>query len=135
MNSYKHLRFLSLRLLDSPKNKTGYRMQRNLQTNVHYYFYSGIEISEDFIAINNKVSDSLFNTIGIEGNEKVNIDICAIVGENGSGKSSIVDYIARIINNLSACILGEEYRAEGSEHLHYVEGVHAELYIQIIAVR
>lgn len=131
MNSYKHLRFLSLRLLDSPKNKTGYRMQRNLQTNVHYYFYSGIEISEDFIAINNKVSDSLFNTIGIEGNEKVNIDICAIVGENGSGKSSIVDYIARIINNLSACILGEEYRAEGSEHLHYVEGVHAELYIQI----
>lgn len=131
MNSYKHLRFLSLRLLDSPENKTGYRMQRNLQTNVHYYFYSGIEISEDFIAINNKVSDSLFNTIGIEGNEKVNIDICAIVGENGSGKSSIVDYIARIINNLSACILGEEYRATESEHLHYIEGVNAELYIQI----
>ena len=131
MNKYNHLRFLSLRLLDSPTNKNGYRMQRNLQTNVHYYFYSGIEISDDYITINKKVSNSLFNKIGVEGNEKVNIDICAIVGENGSGKSTIVDYIARIINNLSACILGEEYRATDSEHLHYIEGVNAELYIQI----
>ena len=47
MKLYEHLRFLSLRLLDSPTNNKGYRMQRNLQTNVHYYFYSGIEINEE----------------------------------------------------------------------------------------
>lgn len=131
MKLYEHLRFLSLRLLDSPTNNKGYRMQRNLQTNVHYYFYSGIEINEEYIIIKNNISGLLFNKIGIDGNEKVNIDICAIVGENGSGKSTIVDYIARIINNLSACILGEEYRATESEHLHYIDGVNAELYIQI----
>lgn len=131
MKSYNHLKFLSLRLLDSPTNKKGYRMQRNLQTNVHYYFYSGIEINDEFITIKNNVSDLIFNKIGINGNNKLNIDICAIVGENGAGKSTIVDYIIRIINNLSACILGEEFRATESEHLHYVEGVHAELYILI----
>ena len=95
-----HLKFLSLRLLDSPNSHKENSMQRNLQSNVHYYFYSGIEIGDEFITINKKLSDSLFNGIGINKHPNTTIDICAIVGENGSGKSTIVDYIIRIINKI-----------------------------------
>ena len=126
-----HLKFLSLRLLNSPNSQKENSMQRNLQTNEHYYFYSGIEISDELITIKKNVSDSLFNGIGINKHPNTTVDICAIVGENGSGKSTIVDYVIRIINNLSTCIFGEEYRSPESGHLHYIEGVFAELYILI----
>ena len=120
-----HLKFLSLRLLDSPKNDKNYRMSRILRTNVHYYFYSGIDINDSLITIKNNVSDSLFNEIGIDKHKDVNIDLCAIVGKNGSGKSTIIDYIIRIINNLSTCIFGEEYRTPESENLDYIKGIYA----------
>ena len=73
-----HLKFLSLRLLDSPNSHKENSMQRNLQSNVHYYFYSGIEIGDEFITIKKKVSDSLFNGIGIN---KHNRHLCYCWGK------------------------------------------------------
>lgn len=67
-------------------------------------------ISEDFYRIDKK--------------RKLRVNISAIVGANGSGKSTIVELILRMINN---CAIQYGIRAEEGR-LVYVEGVHARLF-------
>lgn len=57
---------------------------------------------------------------------KVRVNISAIVGENGSGKSTIVELILRMINN---CAIKFGIRTEDG-HLEFVEGVRARLFYQ-----
>lgn len=94
-----------------------------------HYFYHGYTIADDhsFVDITQNASKdySLYDT----GNLKVSI--CAIVGKNGSGKSSIVDLLIRLINNLSAVLLGEEFNFAAAEHLHFIDHVYAELAFRI----
>lgn len=54
----------------------------------------------------------------------ISINISAVVGENGSGKSTIVDLILRIINN---CSIKYDFKAENGK-LEYVDGVYATLF-------
>lgn len=56
-----------------------------------------------------------------------NISVNAIVGVNGCGKSSLLELIYRIINNLS-CILNRGKRRKASENLYYIDGLYAELH-------
>ena len=60
----------------------------------------------------------------VSQNSNLNLNISAIVGENGSGKSTIVELIMRIINN---CAIRYNLMAEGGQ-LRYVDGVHARLF-------
>lgn len=58
------------------------------------------------------------------------VNVSAIVGENGSGKSSTVELMVRLINNLAAALMGEKYRNDVSEHLFYIENVYGCLVFQ-----
>lgn len=116
----------------SSRKNVGEKMQRNLHSNVDYYFYDGVIIEEEYIELLSKVPQQLYN-IAKQAFQRppLEVNICAVVGENGSGKSTVIDFIVRILNNLSAYILGEYYRSPSAEHLHFIEDVYAELYVLI----
>lgn len=57
-----------------------------------------------------------------------NINIQAVVGQNGSGKSSILELLYRIINNFTFMLELGMHRNPSAEQLFYVKGLHATLY-------
>ena len=98
-------------------------------TNKWYYFYKGISISEDNSQVEMtseaKKDFSLYDAKGLK------ISLCAVVGRNGAGKSTIVELLVRTINNLAAALLGEGYNFSAAEHLHFIDSVYADLCFQI----
>ncbi len=97
-------------------------------TNRWFYFYKGITIYEGNSAVEmDKVAKgdfSLYDTSDLK------VSICAIVGKNGAGKSSMVELLVRTINNLAAALLGEGNNFSSSEHLHFIDYVFADLCFQ-----
>lgn len=63
--------------------------------------------------------------------KRLKISLCAVVGRNGAGKSTIVELLVRTINNLAAALLGEGYNFSAAEHLHFIDNVFADLCFQI----
>lgn len=90
-----------------------------------YMFCKDYEIKDGRIRRkqNSVFLDDFFNMGGI------NINVCAIVGENGSGKSTIIELILRLLNNvayaMSPCIDNNM-----SYELHFAECVFARLYFE-----
>ena len=98
------------------------------------YINDGFSISGDVengfnVAIQEDAFDSEFLLYSPEHGVKVSIS--AIVGQNGTGKSTIIDMILRTLNNLSDAILGETFNYSSAQHLHYIEHVYASVAVYL----
>lgn len=83
-----------------------------------YYFFNDWYREENGHIIRNE--DNTFKK-GFFGN---GITIQAVVGKNGSGKSSLLELIYRILNNFSYVTTEGVYRAK-AERLYYIKGKHS----------
>ena len=108
---------------------------KGLQENCWYFLYDGYTITDgEIVYQKTPVPENLYRPnryARLETANAVAIDICAIVGENGAGKSSLVDIFIRVVNNLAAYVIGEKFAFPKAEHLHFIEDVFAEVYIEI----
>ena len=57
-----------------------------------------------------------------DDDDKIHVNICAVVGKNGSGKSSLLELMLRLLNN-TAYALKEGIDNNGSYDLHFVDGI------------
>lgn len=114
------------------------------------YFYSGYKLKDVENGVADKydvqplyghsltVSDDADNDGMLYDTDGLAVSISAVVGQNGSGKSSAVELMIRILNNLSVAAKGETYNHKSSEHLFFIENVYGsivavegDLYFQI----
>ena len=59
-----------------------------------------------------------------------NVCITSIVGQNGAGKSSLLDILFRLLNNLGFCLYSRVER-NASDNMSYVTGLNADLYYSL----
>lgn len=124
-------RILAFRCLQ-PTNPVGEelhyvsRMQRSLAKDSRWYtFYNKASISEDgrTVVIPNGFNEDTM----LYDSDSMSVSISAIVGENGSGKSSILDMLIRTLNNVATAFLGEKPQYAAAEHVHYIEYVYGSI--------
>lgn len=70
-------------------------------------------------------TDSRYDHFFLEG-----VTVCSVVGKNGCGKSSLIEILFRMVNNLGAMMLKELDRP-AAEMLYFIGGVVADLHFSI----
>lgn len=106
--------------------------KRKLEADTPYYLCDGWQIKDGKIIRSKKTLSykSPYNEY-LHSKTDLSLSISAIVGANGSGKSSLVEFIIRLINNFATSIFGEQNMTLAFEHLHYIDGVEGKLYFSI----
>ena len=99
------------------------------QKNNWHYFYQGYNIEDNLEYVD--LTHEALRDFSLYDTDTLKVSVCAVVGKNGSGKSSMIDLLIRMINNLSAVLLGENFNFAAAEHLHFIDYVYAELAIRI----
>lgn len=104
--------------------------KRKLVLSEVYYLLDGYSIdgtsaiSEKRAALNHLYDDYVM----VDSTNKPHVQISAIVGKNGSGKSSLIEFAMRLINNFAAITFSEFKTSPASERLHYINGVKGDLW-------
>jgi hypothetical protein len=123
------------------------RLLKNLKTNLIFKFCQNYDFldsegrSVDFeqgntvqhISVNSAIPEGLYDIRDKSGKTRYSVNITAIVGMNGSGKSSILELLFAIAYNLAvgASILKKVEDDNGVEQGLSSLNIHAELYFQI----
>ncbi len=125
-------KLLALRVLDGCADY----MKKCLHETAYYYFCTDYLLNDpNKIYKGSRYAEPLgsdfFSPIiergsGVAQNPSVKINVNAIVGKNGDGKSTIVELIIRLVNNYIASQPRRKY--SNIPELLYVDGVEAELY-------
>lgn len=93
-----------------------------------YYLLDGFKIYENKIVVNKDRYKKTVYDYYMAGHSSPHITISSIVGENGAGKSSLIEFEMRLINNFSTILFGEFAKANGWSHLHFIDGIEGDLY-------
>lgn len=119
--------FYVFAIIVTSKESTG---KRKLTAERPYYLLDGFTIQNDRVLVTkDRFKKTIYDYYDAGGaNTEPHISINAILGENGSGKSSLVEFELRLINNFSTIIFGEYAKEYGWPHLHFVDGVKGEMY-------
>lgn len=101
MSNNNRFRVIGLKVLSGCSQ----HIRKNLKTNVPYFFYNDYEEGDNDYSLKKKeaaqmVCQDLYDINGYNG-KKITVDISAIVGKNGDGKSSLIEVMIRIINNFA----------------------------------
>lgn len=96
---------------------------RNNEENI-FYFEKTFKIKKDSIEFDSSKHLDLYS---IKSPNNLNVNITAVVGKNGSGKSSLIELLAKTINNITY-----PYKDDlKTEDLKIVGGLATELYYKI----
>lgn len=119
-------KIIALRILDGcPKN-----FRRCLDDQKTYFFDNSYEDvrDTDFICKKQNIEQKL-RVYDIKGHEDriIHVEVSAVVGKNGEGKSTLIELMLRILNNF-ACAMG--FRAS-QDTLCYVKDIKACLYYEV----
>jgi predicted ATPase len=80
----------------------------------------------------NSKGNSFEETLYTIDKDRPKISVHAIVGKNGSGKSTVLEILFRIINNFAYNVLGKaDWRTNNSENLLYSDGLSAAIFYEI----
>lgn len=110
-----NFKIIALRILDGCKRES----RKILKPKEFYYFLNGYTISENSIDYKAIISDDFYSR------NKPGIIVSAIVGRNGSGKSSLIELFIQAINNLSIY-----FGIDTGLDVELVPGLELELYFQ-----
>lgn len=105
--------------------------KRKLTSGHLYMLLEGYDIKDGVVVktLWRDEQDKLYDDYYTESlNGKPHILVSAIVGQNGAGKSSVVEFMMRLINNFAAASLGEKKQGPAATRLHYIDGIDGEMW-------
>lgn len=133
------MKIIALKLLIVPEEniwdeKRFGNIIKGLSNKIPYYLYKNYELTNDKYLLKHKEPDPPFIDNYIDPLQKkaeLQMNVCAIVGKNGSGKSSVIEFIIRLINNLASSVIGDTRVYNSAHPLHFIPDIFAELYYEI----
>ena len=102
------------------------RIRKVLYENKWYLFYKDYEVTQDGKWLQRKSVASVPDDFFRVAETSPSISISAIVGKNGDGKSSLIELVVRILNNVAY----SAYK-DIQDSLMWVEGLRAEFFFSI----
>lgn len=96
-----NFRIIGLRILKG----CDHHIHKVLKEDTTYFFFSGYrEADKDFVErkeSRKQSAPSCLYDVTMSNNHKVNVEVSAIVGKNGDGKSTILEVMLRVLNNFA----------------------------------